>query len=228
MSELLALFGGTGAILIAVGGFMYKCLKSYEYEFIWEPSNINKPIKTLIYSWEEPGIESDQKLFENNHFNAKIHATHFNKKWKIKIKKGHGSVYIYKDIDKKPNYDNNFRFLRIKLKNVKEDNKIKFIQKYWKGKVNDWTQVCETKTPNKVEIDPHDGVHTYFEPCLIDGIDIDKEQLGIHFDASESDIDCILEEAYDKRKYSLCNILCCKKLHFLTLYYSKKKTDSEN
>ena len=67
MSELLALFGGTGAILIAVGGFMYKCLKSYEYEFIWEPSNINKPIKTLIYSWEEPGIESDQKLFENNH-----------------------------------------------------------------------------------------------------------------------------------------------------------------
>ena len=227
MSELFALFGGTGAVLLAIGGCMWNCLRSYEYDIIWEPSNLNKPTKTLIYSWENPGENSDPITFKDKNFNANIHTKKINKKWKIKIKKGHGNVYIYKDLDKKPNYDNNFRFLRIKLKNVSENNKIHFIQKYYKGKVNDWTQVCETKVPNEVEIDPHDGIHTYFEPCLIDGVNIDKEQLGVHFDASESDIDCILEEAYDKRKHSVCNILCCKKLHFLTIYYNKKD-DNDN
>ena len=42
MSELFALFGGTGAVLLAISGCMWKCLQSYEYDIVWEPSNLNK------------------------------------------------------------------------------------------------------------------------------------------------------------------------------------------
>ena len=62
MYELLSIFGGTGAVLLALGGCVWKQLRTYHTSFEKEPSNLNKPTITLPNSWEHSHTETLAKI----------------------------------------------------------------------------------------------------------------------------------------------------------------------
>lgn len=220
MSDLLSIFGGTGAVLLAVGGCIWKYIQRYEKTFVKEPSNINKPTIALPNSWEHSHTEV---LAES--FRRMVYAKHLGQKWQISMKEGEGSVYLYKDHYQKPSTNNGFYFLRVRLKNVPENANIRFVHKYWTGEGQQWGSHSKTYPPNHQRIVANDGIHVYFEPSLIDQHDVTKEQVGIHFDATNvAYTNCIVEEVYDKQKTSLCQVICCRK-HVGTILYRAKKKD---
>ncbi len=224
MSDLIGIFGGTGAVLLAIGGCFWKCFQSYDVDYEWEPSNSNKPIETLNNTWEHRGHSAVSENDFGPSFRRMVYAkSTTDKKWEIKLKKGEGGVYIYKDLYNRPSLNNGHRFLRIRLKNVPEIANICFVHKYWSGTASEWI-LSEFHPQNEQQIPSIDGIHTYYEQSLIGTDDVTKEQMGINFDATNTEYDCILEEAYDKKKYSICNVICCKK-HLLTFFYIKKAND---
>ena len=220
MYELLSIFGGTGAVLLAIGGCVWKQLQSYHTKFEKEPSNLNKPIVALPNTWEHSHTEPLATSFRRMVYAKEIAAK---KQWQISMKKGEGSVYVYRDHYQKPSTNDGHYFLRVRLRNVPEDAAIQFIHKYWTGEGREWKAYSKTYPPNRQSLVANDGVHIYFQPSLIDQHDVTKEQVGIHFDAKDVAYDnCIVEEVYDKQKSSICNVVCCRR-HWGTILYRKKK-----
>ena len=214
LEELLGIFGGTGAVLLGIGTCVWGVLKRYSFDFVRGMPISNVPIETLQNSWEIPFDEECEKPC-----NRMVFATKNDKdQWKINMK--NGSVYLFTDIfNASPT---KFHFMRIKLKNVPKNCKIKFNHKYWTGDSHTFIE-HENHRHKSTPIQRCDGVHTYYEPCLIGQDGITKEQLGVYFKGDFNN--CILEEAYigyDKK--GLCGFKCCCK-RLCTIFFEKKKSD---
>lgn len=217
LEELLGIFGGTGAVLIAIGSCVWGILKKYSFEYVKGMAIRNVPTETLSKSWEVPFDEECEQPC-----NRMVFATINNKEqWNITMKKG--SVYIFTDIfNASPT---KFHFMRIKLKNVPKKCKLKINHKYWTGDSHTFIP-HENHRHKSTPMQKCDGIHTYYEPCLIGQDGVTKEQLGVYF---EGDFDnCILEEAYiGYSKKGICNMTCCSK-KLCTLFYEAKKTGKED
>jgi hypothetical protein len=222
--DTIGIFGGTGALLLALGGYLWKCAKGYDVEYVMEPSIVNNPTDTLVNTWEHPGPNVTVPF--KTSFKRMVYAKHGDEKtWTIDMKKDDGNVYVYTDFYHKPNVNNGNRFLRVRLKNVPKGADIEFVHKYWAGTSSEW-QVSKYHPESHQRIPDVGGVHVYYEPSLIGQDDVTKEQLGITFRANVDYKGCVIEEAYCKQRYSLCKVLCCKR-HWMTVLYARKKTFTE-
>ena len=216
LSELIGIYGGTGAACLALIGCVYKWIQQYEIHYIKGPWIDNIPVETLNNTWEHSYTTSLE-----NSFKRMVFAIHKDNKWVVNIKEGEGSVYIYTDYYNASSTDNNHRFLRVHLKNVPQNANIQFIHKYYIGSdAKEW-KPSPQHPPYKEKLAPRNGIHTYFQPSLIGTDGITKEQVGIHFGATEY-INTIVDEAYKKEKYSIYNLICCKR-HLVTMYYRMKR-----
>lgn len=208
-SDLVAIFGGTGAVLIGMAGCLWKVFRSYQISYVVGEPIDNLPVETLNNTWEHPGTIP----FEN-HFKRMVYATSTpTKQWKIQMQPGDGSVFVYTDMHEAP--PNKQRFLRIRLKGVSADAKMSFVQKYWTGTSQEYIESAY-HPPKPTPISPKDGVHMYLQPSLIGVDDVTKEQLGIYFDATEVGYDCVIEEAYMKAPTRICHV------GWLTILYYPK------
>lgn len=214
--DIVAIFGGTGAILTLMGGCVWKLLQSYRFSYNAGMHADNFPVQTLHNTWEYPG--ANVPAF-TNYFKRMVYATSTpTKKWKIRMKPGDGSVYVYTDMYEAP--PDKQRFLRIRLKGIQSNAKICFIQKYWTGTSREFIQ-SNFHPPKVKNIYARDGVHTYLQPSLIGVDDVTKEQIGIHFNANEVGYGCVIEEAYTSTPTRMCNVRCCGYHPLTILYYPK-------
>ena len=46
--DTIGIYGGTGALLLALCGYVWKCAKGYDVEYVIEPSIANKPTKSCV------------------------------------------------------------------------------------------------------------------------------------------------------------------------------------
>jgi hypothetical protein len=212
MTEILGIFGGTGAVILGIGGCIWGIIKKYNVSCIRGKSIKNVPSITLPHAWEVPDNEEIEKPCNRMVF-AKINQQ---KQWKLDMKDG--SVYIFKDIfNATPSKSH---YMRIKLQNVPENATIHFTQKFWKGTAKEYIP-HENHLHRSIPVQPCDGVHTFYEPCLIGKDGITKEQLGVHFSGNFTDT--ILAEAYlGYDSVGICSWNCCRK-NWCTAFYQKTK-----
>ena len=218
LTDLITVFGGTGAVLLGIGGLVRKCLQSYQIRWVRGSCIDNAPTETLPNTWDH----ANGKTIEHP-FKRMVYATKQGNAWRIQLKQGEGSVYVYVDKFQAP--PNKMRFLRVRLKGVPKKAKITFLQKYWGGTSKKYIQ-SESPPPKPTPIKAVDGIHTYCDPSLIGVDDVKKEQLGLHFNTSETGYDCIIEEAYMKEPTSIWNVVCCGRKVGTLLYAKKKASDA--
>ena len=92
MAELVGVFGGTGAFLLAVGGYLCKKWAAYDTSFFRGVPISNQPTVTLPSTWED-GIASDE---EDKHYHRMKYATKDGHSWRVSIQ-DQGGVFLYKD-----------------------------------------------------------------------------------------------------------------------------------
>jgi hypothetical protein len=219
--SLLEIFGGSGAILLGVGGCIWKYCQGYEFSYHWGFFSKNIPTNTLDVTWEknEKSIESGDN-WENcgnqENFAKTIGEHDIDKKWEIKMKKGDRGVFIYQNIKMKPTDNNGQHFLRVKLRNAPTDVDIKLSVKFYDG---NWEQVHE-EVPEPVISNCCNNIYTIKVQSLIDTDDIKREQIGINFDANKGDYDMVIEEAYYGKESKMFNVKIFG-FHIATIVYSK-------
>jgi hypothetical protein len=219
---LLEIFGGTSVVIIGIYGCISKCIQSYDITYKWGSSITNRPTETLDICWEHNGKPKEIHDFGTSYNRFVFGTKTEDNKWDVKMNVGEGSVFIYKNIFNKPTINDEHHYLRIKLKNAPKNGKIKFCHKYFQGEKNCWEYSVYHPEYNET-LDVSDNIHTFYSKSLIDnhiGDDnnITKEQIGIHFDASNVDYDCTIEEAYCGKKYNIMNIIFWN-IHILTIFY---------
>ena len=234
---LLEIFGGTGAVLIGIAGFMYRCYTKYDYEIedgYWDK---NIAPQTLQNNWEVPG----EKFPKNENFGGNWKRNIFAKNCekdgkgviKVDIDKKHGNVYIYTETTMKPESKNNDKhYLRVKFSHIPKKSQLQFQSKPFKGDLSCWkfadyhTKYVENIKPKSWCCCFKNTVYT-FEPRSKIGLDdVTKEQLGVWINSTEEDIkDLYIEEAYLGEKTNIKNIFCCGKQKYTLLWREKPKKD---
>jgi len=220
---LVEIFGGTGAVILGVGTCIWGCLKSYELKYDYDEEDKEEPIYVLDEEWETRGESFSLEEDFGRNWNRLKFATKENDNWNVNINKNEGSVYIYTKKDRLPPKCNDGKhFLRINIKNVTKNMKVKFEQKFFDISYNGVHHDNECKPIKK------DGVHIFEPDCIIDLQNnhenvVKKEQLGVYITGKNKEIkNIIIDEAYYGEKWIFCNICCCKKK---ILYRKKQKED---
>jgi hypothetical protein len=220
---LVEIFGGTGAVILGVGTCIWGCLKSYELKYDYDEEDKEEPIYVLDEEWETRGESFSLEEDFGHNWNRLKFATKENDNWNVNINKNEGSVYIYTKKDRLPPKCNDGKhFLRINIKNVTKNMKVKFEQKFFDISYNGVHHDNECKPIKK------DGVHIFEPDCIIDLQNnhenvVKKEQLGVYITGKNKEIkNIIIDEAYYGEKWNFCNICCCKKK---ILYRKKQKED---
>ena len=220
--SLLEIFGGSGAILLGVGGCIWKYCQGYEFNYHWGFFSKNIPTNTLDKSWDHNGNSMESENWENNgneeNFAKKVGEHNIDKKWKINIEKGNRGVFIYKDITMKPTDNNGHHFLRVKLRNAPTDADIKLSVKFYGG---DWEGLPNHPEESEDVISTCcKNIYTIKKNSLIGEDDIKKEQIGIYFGANKVDYDMVIEEAYYGKECNMFNVKIFG-FHIATIVYSK-------
>mgnify|MGYP001307021621 FL=1 len=219
---LVEIFGGTGAVILGVGTCIWGCLKSYELKYDYDEEDKEEPIYVLDEEWETRGESFSLEEDFGRNWNRLKFATKENDNWNVNINKNEGSVYIYTKKDRLPPKCNDGKhFLRINIKNVTKNMKVKFEQKFFDISYNGVHHDNECKPIKK------DGVHIFEPDCIIDLQNnhenvVKKEQLGVYITGKHKEIkNIIVDEAYYGEKWNFCNICCCKK----KILYRRKRKD---
>lgn len=240
ITTLLEIFGGTGAVMLALGTCMWKCFQRNHYELkegFWDG---NVPQKTLPNNWETKGksfpIEED---FGNNWKRRKF-AINVKKNdvdvIKVNIKKGEGSVFVYVDNTEIPPPQNGGKyFLRVKFSHVPRDAIMKFQLKHYRGDLKCWERSV-FHYPKEQDIKPRhwcccfkNTVYTFEPYCKIGDKDVTKDQLGIYFKAGEVPIDDVyIEEVYLGEKIGTKNIFCCGRQKYTLLWKKRQQINDDN
>ena len=217
------IFGGTGAVILGVGTCIWGVLKRYELKYDYDEEDKEDPTQVLNEEWETPGENFSVEEDFGRNWNRLKFATKENDNWNVSINKNEGSVYIYTKKDRLPPKCNGGKhFLRINIKNVTKNMKVKFEQKFFDISYNGVHHDNECKPIKK------DGVHIFEPDCIIDLQNnhenvVKKEQLGVYITGKNKEIkNIIIDEAYYGEKWIFCNICCCKKK---ILYRKKQKED---
>lgn len=214
VDNLFEIFGGVGAVILGVGGCMWKCLRSYEFKNDYIQEDKEDPVNVLISTWEN--VRNNDGEQDMSQHNLNILTKKENGKWLVNIKKNGGDVYIYKTYDKEPEWEYNKKshFLRVNIKNKPTKDIIEFQHKFFD---KDWKSL---KAPKKKTI-KHNGENIFESRSLIYDEGVHYEQLGIYMSADNDEIkDFIIEEAYYGEKWNFWNIFCCGR-HLKTLLYRK-------
>ena len=209
------IFGGIGAVVLGVGGCMWKYLRSFEFKHDYISEDKEDPVNVLSSTWENVK-EEDNCEEQKSPYNLNVLTKKKDGKWVVNIKKNGGSIYIYKTYDKEPEWEYNKKshYLRINVKNKPNKDVIEFHHKYFDS---DWKQLKETKK-KKIK---HNGENVFETKSLIVEENVHYEQLGIYVNSTEAEIkDLVIEEAYYGEKWNFWNIFCCGK-HVKTLLYRK-------
>ena len=203
------IFGGIGAVIISVGGCIWKCYRRYEFKGDY----MKEPISVLDESCENRYQEGSNPRFgENCNFVKKIDGN-----WVINIKKNEGDLFIYCSIDKVPECDHNkgSHYLRLSIKNKPDIscNILQFQHKYFDS---EWKQIKQTK---EVEIKDN-GVNYFSSKSLLKSEDgVNREQLGIYISSKHAEIkDLIIDEIYCGDKWDFFYIPCFKNKYKTILY----------
>ena len=213
VTTFFEIFGGIGAIILGVGGCMWKCYRSYEFKCNYIEDDEVVPISVLDESCENRyEEESNPHYGENCKYVKKIDG-----KWVINIEKNKGDLFIYHSFDKVPEYEYNkeshYLMLSIKNKPNISSDILEFQHKYFDAS---WNQIKQTKK-KKIK---HNGANYFETKSLLkneEGVDI--EQLGIYISSKNAEIkDLIIDEIYYGEKWKFCNISCCKKKCKTILY----------
>lgn len=223
---LIEIFGGTGAVVIGIGTCIYGFLKRYELKYDYEEEDKEDPVDVLNEEWETPGDNfSIEEEFGSN-WNRLKFAKKENGNWNVDINKKEGSVYIYTKKDRLPPKSNQGNhYLRINIKNVKKNMKVKFEQKFFDISYNGVHHDNVYKNIKK------DGPHIFEPECIIDLQNnhenvVKKEQLGVYISGEYRDIkNIIIDEAYYGEKWSFCKLCCCRRHCKTILYRRKPKND---
>ena len=226
--SLIEIFGGGGAILLGIGGCLWKCYQGYEFNYEWGFFSKNIPTHTLDTNWESNGnpdsIEDFGESYNRRIFAKEIGRYSTDKKWKIKMKKGDGNVFLYKNIYMKPTDNDGHHFLRVTLRNLPANAKIKLSVKCFTQK---WTYLPNHPEYSE-EVIPNCCTNTYTikRNSLLDDPEIVTEQIGIYFDASEVDYNCVMEEAYYGKE---CNIINFQLFDYpiISIFYHKKPAGND-
>ena len=129
---LIEIFGGTGAVVLGVGTCIWGFLKRYELKYDYEEEEKRDSIEVLNEEWETPGENFSIEEDFGSNWNRLKFAKRENGNWKVNINKKEGDVYIYTKKDKlPPKCNNGNHYLRINIKNVKKNMKVKFQQKFF-------------------------------------------------------------------------------------------------
>lgn len=216
------IFGGTGAVILGVGTCIWGCLKRYELKYNYDEEDKEDPTQVLNEEWETRGENFSVEEDFGRNWNRLKFATKENDNWNVSINKNEGSVYIYTKKDRLPPKCNGGKhFLRINIKNVTKNMKVKFQQKFFDISYNGVHHDNEYKPIKK------DGVHIFEPDCIIDLQNnhenvVKKEQLGVYITGKYKEIkNVIIDQAYYGEKWNFCNICCCKK----TILYRKKQNE---
>ena len=216
VTTLLEIFGGTGAVLLGLGGCIFNYLQKYNFNYNYKKMH-RKPSEVLKNTWEHD-TEMKQGYWKRLKF-CKISDDNKGK-WVSNIEKGQGNVFIYKDTDEIPDWDSNKgkHFLRINIKNIVEDVIVEFQQKYW---TNDYNKECHDIKRTKIT---QDGEHYFISKSLIGTDDIKREQIGVFISGNKKSIkNLIIDEVYYGEKWWFFNIKCCGKKLKTILYREKEK-----
>ena len=220
----LEIFGGAGAVIIAVGGCLWKCLRSYEFKYDYEDEE-RSATDVLKSTWENKGIEFPIEEDFGENYNRLKFSTKKDGNWNVNIDKGHGGVYLYFTTDRlPPSYNKKKHYLRINIRNVKKSMKVIFEHKCFGS---EFAACGHRNLPKNIT---KDGEHIFEPECLIDlsrdGI-VKQEQLGVSITGEHEDIkNIIIDEAYYGERWSFCKIFCCCK-HRKTILYRKKQVNDE-
>ena len=115
LTTFFEIFGGIGAVILGVGGCMWKCYRSYEFKCNYIEDDEVDPITVLDESCENRyEEESNPHYGENCKCVKKIDG-----KWLINIEKNKGDLFIYHSFDKVPEYEYNKKshYLMLSIKN---------------------------------------------------------------------------------------------------------------
>ena len=235
LQSFLEIFGGTGAVILGIGGCIWGCLKSFEFKCNYEDEK-QDPVDVLEKDWEHKGdnFPAEEKFNaqlgknypQHVSYNRLIFAKKENGNWKINIPKGHGSVFLYTSIDRQPpSYNKKIHYLRINIKNVKKGLKLKFQQKHFDEMCMEGATMHKNIEKNITK----DGVYIFETSCLIgenQGKKVIFEQLGVWMCADEQEIkNVIIDEAYYGERWSFYKFGCCGRHCKTVLCRKKRKTD---
>ena len=240
ITTLLEIFGGTGAVMLAVGGCMWKCFQRHHYELkegFWDR---NVPQKTLTNNWETKGKNFPQSETFGDNWKRRKFSKSVKKNdvdvFKVNIKKEHGSVYVYFDNTEKPPPQNDGKhFLRVKFSHVPKNAKMKFQLKHYQGDLNCWIPSAFHR-PKEQDINPKhwccclkNTVYTFEPYCRIGDQDVCHDQIGVYLKAGDVPIDDVyIEEAYFGEKLGIKNIFCCGRQKYTLLWRKRIKINDDN
>tara|TARA_Y100000741_G_C18248301_1_gene556326 strand:+ start:591 stop:1265 length:675 start_codon:yes stop_codon:yes gene_type:complete len=207
MKNLYEIFGPIGGILalsFSISGCLWKYSQNYEFKFDYH-KEIDDPTSILPLNWEYKGNEfPEDESFDESYMRKKF-AICNNNNWNVNIKKKHGDVYIYKNIDIPPLYDynDNFHYLRINIRNITSNNIVMFQHKFFNDK---W----EFKKNNFIEKKINTNGENIFESKSLlhnNNEDITTEQIGIFISSNNNDINnIIIDEVYYGEKWNFVHI----------------------
>ena len=221
---ILEIFGGTGAVILGVGTCIWGFCKTHQFKYDYDEEDKLDPVDVLNEEWESPGENFPiEEQFGSNWSRLKF-AKKEDGNWKVNINKKEGNVYIYSKKDRlPPKCNDRNHFLRINIKNVKKNMKIKFQQKFFDISYN---QIKDTNC----KFIKKDGEHIFEPECIIDLQNTNKdsvklEQVGVYISGEFQDIkDIIIDEAYYGEKWSFCKLCCCRR-HCKTILCRRKSKD---
>jgi len=240
ITTLLEIFGGTGAVMLAVGTCMWKCFQKYECKFeegVWDK---NIASQTLQNNWETKGDNFPQDKEFGGQWKRNIFAQNVENNdkdmIKVNIDKKHGDVYIYSETTLKPPPENNGKYyLRVKFSHVPGNAKIIFQSKPFKGDLSCW-KFSDFHDDERANIKPKhwcccfkDTVYTFEPRCKIGLDDVKKEQYGVWIQSTKKDIkDLYIEEAYFGKKTNIRNIFCCGRQQYTLVWRKRQKINDDN
>lgn len=218
----LEIFGGAGAVILGIGGCIWKCFRSYEFKFDYE-NEMLEPTDILDQEWETKGKDYPIEESFGESYNRLIFAKKDKGNWNVNIDKNHGNVYIYCKKDIPPTFNKGKHFLRINIKNINKNMKIRFEQKFFD---NNYKYIGHRNISKPIR----KNGENIFQPESI--IDLHNnhpnaakiEQLGVFISGTDRDIkNVIIDEVYYGEKWSFCHLFCCKKRCKTILYRKKEK-----
>ena len=220
MAELVGIFGGTSALVLAVGTYLCKQWGAHDTSFFRGVPISNQPTVTLRSTWED-GTASDE---ENKHYHRMKYATKDGHAWKVTIR-DHGGVFVYTDYYSKPPTNDGHIYLRLRLKGVPPDAKLWFVQKHWGGLVDEYKRSAHFPD-TRIPLEPRDGIHTFYAASLIDPATTTttKEQVGCTWTGTV--VLCTRtcgSWSVRPRRTSICTVFCCAKKALFSVLYRKKR-----
>jgi hypothetical protein len=212
------LFGGSiGALLLGIGGCIYKLIQSYEFKYDYERER-ETSIRVLCNNWETKGEDFPLDKDFGESWNRKGFAKHIDDNWNININRKYGNVFLYRDLDIHPHweYNKNCHYLRINIKNISKKNKVYFQQKFYTRGETEYDPAGYNINDKEIK---YSGENIFEVKSLLNHDNVTKEQIGIFISGYEEEMkNVIIDEAYYGEKWHFWKPLCFGK----TILYRKK------